>query len=142
MFGIMRSKVTLPGLLLAGIAASELALVQFPPAIMADRYLVQAERELAGGDPGAAVEPLNRIVALQAEHGLETPKAFWFKRAKTAHEARLLDLVIESVVRYVEITGQGGEHYVAALELYDAAELTMAQAAELARAAAAEPRRR
>lgn len=96
-----------------------------PPAIMADRYLVQAERELGAGDAVAAVETLNRIVALQAEHGLEIPDAFWFRRAQAAHEARLYDLAIESVVRYLEVAGQGGEHYVAALELYDAVELAL-----------------
>ena len=115
-------------------------MAQLPPAIMADRYLVQAERELAEGDPGAAVETLNRIVELQAEHGLEIPAVFWFRRAQAAHDAGLHELAIESVVLYLENTGQGSEHYRAALELYDAAELAKAEADAQAaeRAAAAE----
>ena len=118
-----RSGLAMSGILLACFASGELAMAQLPPAIMADRYLVQAERELAGGDPGAAVETLNRIVALQADHGLEIPDEFWFRRGQAAHEAGFYDLAIESLVRYLENAGQGGEHYLGALEFYDAAEL-------------------
>ena len=124
----LRSGLAVTGILLCFIASGEVAMAQLPPVIMADRYLVQAERELAGGDPGAAVETLNRIVALQAEHGLEIPDQFWFRRAQAAHDAGLHELAIESVVLYLENTGQGGEHYRAALELYDAAELAKAEA--------------
>ena len=138
----LRWRAALPGLLLACITAGEFATAQLPPAILADRYLVQAERELDSGDPAAAVETLNRIVELEAEHGLEIPDVFWFRRAEAAHTARLHDLAIESVVRYFEISGQEGEHYLAALELYDAAELAKAEAAErAAEIAAAEARR-
>ena len=142
----LRWRAALPGLLLACITAGEFATAQLPPAILADRYLVQAERELDSGDPAAAVETLNRIVGLEAEHGLEIPDVFWFRRAEAAHAARLHDLAIESVVRYFEIAGQEGEHYLAALELYDAAELAKAEAAEraaeiAAAMAAAEARR-
>ena len=124
----LRPGLALTGILLVFLTSGELAMAQLPPAIMADRYLVQAERELADGDPGAAVETLNRIVALQAEHGLEIPDQFWFRRAQAAHDAGLHELAIESVVLYLESAGQGGEHYRAALELYDAAELAKAKA--------------
>ena len=137
LFGIMRAKTVLPGALLAGFAAGELAIAQLPPEIMADRYLIQAERELGNGDPAAAVEALNRIVALQAEHGLEIPVVFWFRRAEAAYAAGYTDLTLESVISYLERTGQDREHYVAALELYDAAELAEAEAAERAAEAAA-----
>ena len=119
------------------LAAAELATAQLPPAILADRYLVQAERELGRGDPAAAVETLDRIVALEAEHGLEIPDVYWFRRAEAAHAAGLHDLAIESVVRYFEISGQEGEQYLAALELYDAAELAKEEAAERAAEVAA-----
>ena len=125
----LRSRGSLLWVLFACFAAAELASAQLPPAIMADRYLVQAERELGRGDPAAAVETLDRIVALEAEHGLEIPEVFWFRRAEAAHAARLHDLAIESIVRYFEISGQEGEHYLAALELYDVAELANADAA-------------
>ena len=80
-------------------------------------------------------------MALQAEHGLDIPEVFWIRRAQASYDAGLHDLTIESIVRYLEITGQGGEHYVTALELYDAAELAKAQAAQRAAALAAEAER-
>ena len=135
------SRTALPGLLFACFAAGELATAQLPPAIQIDRYLVQAERELGSGDPAAAVVTLNRIMALLAEHGLDIPEVFWIRRAQASYDAGLHDLTIESIVRYLEITGQGGEHYVTALELYDAAELAKQQAAERAAALAAEAER-
>ena len=103
-------------------------MAQLPLAEMADRYLVQADRELRSGDAAAAVETLNLIMALQAEHGLEVPEVFWFRRADAAYAARDMELTLESVVRYIEVSGQDGEHYLAALELYDAAELAKAEA--------------
>ena len=114
----------------------ELAIAQFPPGILADRYLVQAERELDTGDAAAAVETLSRIVALQAEHVIDIPDVFWFRRAEAAQEAGLQDLALESIIRYFDVSGQGGEHYLAALELYDAAELAKQVAAERAAAEA------
>ena len=132
----LRSRVSLLWVLFACFAAAELASAQLPPAIMADRYLMQAERELGSGDAAAAVETLNRIVALEAEQGLDIPDVFWFRRAEGAHAAGLHDLAIESVVRYFEISGQEGEHYLAALALYDAAEAERLAAEEEALTAA------
>lgn len=138
LFGIIRSRVTVAGLLLvASFSAGEFARAQLPPEIMVDRYLVQAERELNGGEPAAAVETLGLILALRDEQGLEIPDDVWFKRAQAVYWAGLHDLAVESVVRYLEITGQDGERYVSALELYDAAELAQAEAAERAAEAAA-----
>ena len=130
-------KYSLLAVVLVGLLGAVPASAQLPPAIQADRYLVQAERELGSGNPGAAVATLNRILALQADHGLDIPEAFWFKRAQAAHAAGLHDLAVESSIRYLEIAGQGGEHYVAALALYDAAELAKVEAAEQAAAVAA-----
>ncbi len=120
------------GMLLAGLGAGELAIAQLPPAIMADQYLVQAERELDNGDAAAAVETFNRILTLQAEQGLDIPYEVWFGRAQAAYCAGFHDLAIESAIRYLELAGQGGEHYAATLALYDAAELARAEAERLA----------
>ena len=133
----LRTMLVLAGSLFACLSLGGLALAQLPPAVMADRYLVQADRELRSGDAAAAVETLNLIVALQAEHGLEVPEVFWFRRAEAAYAARDMELTLESVVRYIELSGQDGEHYLAALELYDAAELAKVEADELAAALAA-----
>ena len=103
---------------------------QLPPAIQADRLLVRAEREIQEGDYAAAAAALEQIVELQTEHGLEAPEAFWFKRGQVAQEAGYHERAIESATRYLEIAGQQGEHYRAALELLDAAEQAVEAAAQ------------
>ncbi len=124
----LRTVLVLAGSLFACLSSGGLAMAQLPPAVMADRYLVQADRELRNGDAAAAAETLNLIVVLQAEHGLEVPEVFWFRRAVAAYAAGDMELTIVSVVRYIEVSGQDSEHYLAALELYDAAELAKAEA--------------
>ena len=116
--------------------ASAPAEAQLPPAIQADRLLVRAEREIQERDYAAAAATLEQIVELQAEHGLEVPEAYWFKRGQVAQEAGLYQRAMESATRYLEIAGQQGEHYRAALELLDAAEQAIEAAGEDARAAA------
>ena len=46
---------------------------QLPPEIMTDRYLVQAERLMKEKDFKAALEAMEKIVALQKEHDLKLP---------------------------------------------------------------------
>lgn len=106
-------------------SASPIA-AQLPPAIEADRLLVQAERLVKEKDYDSALETLDRILVLQEEHDLNIPAEFWFKRAQIAHEADQHDKAIDSVTRYLEIAGQEGQHYRQALELLDAAELERA----------------
>ena len=107
------------------------------PDIQADRFLVQAERQLRSGDHAGALATLDRILALQAEHGLEIPDAFWFKHGQVSLEAGLHAQAVESVTRYLVAAGQGGEHYLAALELLDIAEAAAAAAAVAEREAGA-----
>ena len=134
----MTTKTASPGALvpLCALAlllflASPPAASQLPPAIQVDRLLVRAEREIQEGDYAAAAALLEQIVEMQAEHGLEVPEAFWFKRGQVAQEAGYHERAMESVTRYLEEAGQQGGHYRAALELLDAAE----QATKLAEAA-------
>ena len=110
-----------------------------PPEIQADRLLLQAEREIGEESFIKAFATLELILALQAEHGLEIPVAFWFKHANVAHEAglqtealksasrysaaaELHDKAVESATRYLVAAGRGGGHYLEALQLLDAAE--------------------
>ena len=95
---------------------------ELPPAIQADRHLMHAERQIGDGDYAAALASLDRILALQAEHDLAIPDAFWFTHGQVSQEAGLHAQAVESVTRYLVGAGQGGEHYVAALELLDVAE--------------------
>ena len=119
------------------VAAWPAGSAELPPAIQADRHLMQAERQIGDGDYAAALASLDRILALQAEHDLAIPDAFWFKHGQVSYEAGLHAQAVESITRYLVEAGQGGEHYVAALELLDVAEEEAAAAAVAVREARA-----
>ena len=112
--------VALAALVLAAALPAQSA--ELSPAIQADRHLMQAERQIGDGDYAAALASLDGILALQAEHDLAIPDAFWFKHGQVSQEAGLHAQAVESVTRYLVTAGQGGEHYLAALELLDVAE--------------------
>ena len=95
---------------------------ELPPDIQVDRLLVQAERHVGNGDFAAAMAALDNILGLQAEHGLELPSGFYFRRAHVAMEGGLFDKARASALRYLDATGREGEDYAAALEVLDEAE--------------------
>ena len=99
-----------------------------PPAIQVDRYRLQAERQMESGDYAAALETLEQVLTLQAEHELELPEGFWVQRAEVALEAEAYDIAITSATRYLEVAGQEGEDYTVALELLLDAEEAKASA--------------
>ena len=123
--------------LVLALAAWPARSAELPPGIQADRHLMQAERQIGDGNYAAALASLDRILALQAEHDLAIPDAFWFKHGQVSHEAGLHAQAVESVTRYLVAAGQGGEHYLAALELLDVAEAAVAEREARAVAAAA-----
>ena len=108
------------------LAFSPAAPAQLPPAIQADRLQVQAERQVREREYSAALETLDRSLALREEHGLEVPESFWFQRAEVSMNAGLYAQAVESATRYLEAAGQDGERYRAALELLDRAERLVA----------------
>ncbi|WP_419939868.1 formylglycine-generating enzyme family protein [Candidatus Palauibacter sp.] len=113
---------------LAALAAPVAAMGQdLPPAIQVDRYLLQADGYTRDGDARAALAALDRILELQAEHGVEIPDSFWFRHAEAALAAGNAEMAVTSAVRYLELTAQEGEHYVAALELFNEAEALQAR---------------
>ena len=95
---------------------------QLPPEILADRYLVQAERLMKEKDHAAALEAMNKIIALQKEHGLTLPDEFHFKYAQIAMSAGLFEAARAAVNRYLVAAGRAGKFYREALELLDQAE--------------------
>ena len=107
---------------LAFVAISPSLSAQLPPAIQADRLLVQAERQIRESEFVAAVATLDQILALSEQHNIEIPVVFWFKHASAARGAGLYDRAIESATRYLQTAGQKGEHYLPTLELLDSAE--------------------
>ena len=114
---------------------------ELPPEIQVDRLLVQAEREIKDGEYWSAVFTFERILAVSEDHGLAIPAEFWFRQAGVLHSAGLHERAIKASTRYLKEAGRGGEHYQAALELLDAAEVGLAEARrEEARAKAAAER--
>ena len=113
---------------LAALAVPGAAMGQeLPPAIQVDRYLLQAAAFTRDGDARAALAALDRILELQAEHGVEIPEAFWFRHAQAALAAGNAEMAVTSAVRYLELTVQDGEHYIAALEVLNEAEALQAR---------------
>ena len=103
------------------------AVAQLPLEIMADRYLVQAERLMKEKDYKAALEAMEKIVALQKEHDLKLPDEFHFKYAQIAMSAGLIEAAIDAVSRYLVAAGRTGKFYREALELLDQAEQKQAE---------------
>ena len=118
------------------------AALQLPPDIQADRYLMRAQRQIEEQDFAGAKESLEQILVLQSQHGLEVPEEFYLHYAEVLERLELYDEAITFATKYLTLAGRGGEHYRAALELLDKAELAMAAAEAAAAAAAAAARRK
>ena len=103
---------------------------QLSPAMQMDLYAVEAERHSESGHYASALAALDRVLALQAEHDLTLPEAFWFQYAQVARQAERYADAVEAVTRYLTTVGQEGEHYRAALKLLDRAQ-TEARMAEI-----------
>ena len=100
---------------------------QLPPEIMVDRHLVRVHRLLAADDPGAALEAMNEILALQEEHDLELGSDFPFRYARVAFAAGRTETAIASLNEYLLAAGRDGEFYREALQLLDSAEVRLAR---------------
>ena len=114
------------------------AALQLPPDIQADRYLVEAEKQIQEQEYEGAKAAMDRILALQAQHGLEIPEEFFYRYAEVLDRLELHDEAIEFATKYLTLAGRDGAHYRAALELL----VEVEQAKVAAEAAAEEARRR
>ena len=114
------------------------AALQLPPEIQADRYLLQAEKHIQEQNFESAKAAMDRILALEAEHGLKLPEEFFFRYAEVSDRLGLSGTVIDFLTKYLTLAGQDGEHYREALEMLNEAEA----AVEAARKRAEEERRR
>ena len=106
----------------AAVFAAAAAALQLPPDMQADRYLLQADEQIERRNFAAAKQSLDRILALQDQHGLELPQEFYFRYAEVVERLGLYDEAIESVTKYLTLAGRSGEHYRAALRLLNSAE--------------------
>ena len=57
---------------------------ELPSEIQADWYVLQAERQIQAGEHRDALATLDKIVALQRDHGLAIPSTFWFKHVQAS----------------------------------------------------------
>ena len=123
---------------------------QLPPEIMLDSHLLRAEEAVAQRDQAAARAAMQQIKALQDEHPLEVPAEYHYRYANVWNAVGAWDESLASAVRYLELTGRDGDHYLDALRLMNRAtaaieELERARelrAADEARARAAAERAR
>ena len=104
-----------------GLPVGQVA-AELPPGIIADHYLLRAERLAADGDFGGALDTMAAIVDLQRLHAFEMPDGFYFKRAEMALSADATGLAIQSVTEYLTQEGRKSEFYREALALLEEAE--------------------
>ena len=95
---------------------------QLPPDVLVDKYLLQAEMLSEEKNHKGALEEMDRIVALQKEHGLTLSEDFSFHYAQTALAAGSVQAAIDSANRYLSVAGREGKYYWEALELLMKAE--------------------
>ena len=93
-----------------------------PPEIQADRYLRQAEQAVRSGDGKSARAAMERLEALQQEHGLEPPPEDHYRYAEAWEAAGEPERVMAAAARYLQLEGREAEHYTAALDLMNRAE--------------------
>ena len=123
---------------------------QLPPEIMLDGHLLRAEDAVRQAEPTAAHAAMEQIQTLQDEHGVEIPPEYHYRYATVWNALGAWNQSLASAVRYLELTGRDGEHYLDALALMNRAtagieEIERARemrAAAAARARAAEARAR
>ena len=103
-------------------APSSGAAAQLPPEIELDRFLLQAEQAVQKQDLVTAQTAMERIVALQEEHGLEPSAEDHFRYAKVWQAAGDSRRAQEAVTKYLQLLGKEAPNYLDALRLMNEAE--------------------
>ena len=91
--------------------------VQLPQEIQADLYLREAGQAVREGDRAAAREALERVAALQRDHGLELAPEDHYRYASAWEAVGEPERAMESAVRYLQLQGRAAEHYAEVLDL-------------------------
>ena len=89
---------------------------QLPPKVIADKYLIQAEQLIEKKDYIAALNMVDKIIALQNEHNLTLPDEFHFKYAQVAFSVGSMQTALDAVGKYLSAETKG-EFYKEALAL-------------------------
>ena len=98
---------------------------QLSPNIITDAYLLQAEQAIRGGDHNQARDAIQNIRNLQEQHELDLPNEFHFRYAKAADVLDMPDQALESVVKYLAVSGREGQHYLDALALMNKVQMAV-----------------
>ena len=99
---------------------------QLPPEIQVDLNLRKAEQAVRDGDAATAREAMERLEALEAEHGLEASPEDFYRYAEAWAAAGEPDRAVAAAVRYLQIEGREAKHYTEALDLMNRAEFGQA----------------
>ena len=91
----------LSGIVLVSLGTATLVVAQLPPEILADQYLLQADQQMAKKDHEGALVSLQKLLALQEEHGLTVPEAFHVTYVQVAFAAESFPVALESVNQYL-----------------------------------------
>lgn len=103
-------------------APSPAASFELPPEIEADRYLRQAEQAVRDGNAESARTAMERLEALQQEHGLEPEPEDHYRYAVAWEAAGERQRAMAAAARYLRLGGRDAEHYTEALDLMNRAE--------------------
>ena len=112
-------------LLIALLGSGPVGGAQLPPEILVDQLLLRTELLIEAEETEEALEALQEIFTLQAEHGIQLPPEFHFRRAQATFAAGTLEPARESVTDYLTAAGRDGEFYEAALALLEDVERTL-----------------
>ena len=108
---------------------SESPAAGLPPGIQVDLNLRKAEQALRDGDSAAAREALERLEALDREHGLEPAEEDHYRYAQAWAAAGEPERALAAAVRYLQAGGRDAEHYTEALDLINREGVLEAQSA-------------
>ena len=90
---------------------------QLPPEIEFDRFLIQAHHAVEDGDAEAARSAMERVLALQEEHGMEPALEDHFRCAQAWQLAGEPQRALVAVTTYLQLLGRDAPHYREALRL-------------------------
>ena len=105
------------GILLAVALAVGGAAVQLPPEIQLDRFLMQADQAVNDGDARAALSAMERIVALEKDHGIEPALEDRLRCAQAWYTAGEPERALAAVTAYLQSLGRDAARYHEALRL-------------------------
>ena len=95
------------------------------PNIRADAHLASAEKAIGDGDLDRARIAIQDIRKLLQQHELDLSETFHFRFAQAANSIELPEQALESVMKYLAVSGREGQHYVEALELMNRAQVAL-----------------